>query len=123
MEIIAAEVGNVWRKRRKQCLDRGMVQALLQFDYQPTDGETNTDAARGDKKKLQACLCERKSADHHGGHCETERDKRSSVVYQAFSFEDHNDLARHPQILSYCQRCHGVGRRDDGTENKTYRQG
>src|SRR5438552_2028050 len=123
MEIFTAEVGKVRRKQRKQCLDRRIVQTLLQLDYQPTDGETNTDAACGNEKKLQACLCERKSADHHGGHCETERDKRSSVVYQAFSFEDHNDLARHSQILSYCQRCHGIRRRDDGAENKTYRQG
>jgi len=54
MEIFAAEVGHVWRKQRKQCLDRRIVQALLQLDYQPTHGETNTDAARGNKKKLQA---------------------------------------------------------------------
>src|SRR5436190_393016 len=53
---------------------------------------------------------------------ETERDKGSSVVYQTFAFEDDNNFARHPQILSDRQRCHGVGRRDEGAEYKTYRQ-
>jgi len=67
-------------------------------------------------------LCQRKRAGYHGGNRETERDKGSSVVYQTFAFEDDNNFARHPQILSDRQRCHGVGRRDEGAEYKTYRQ-
>ena len=88
MQVFTAEVGNVRRKQGKQCLNRRIVQTLLQLDYEPAHGETNTDAAGGDKKKLQACLRQRKGAGHHGDHCETERDKRSSVVYQTFPFED-----------------------------------
>jgi hypothetical protein len=47
---------------------------------------------------------------------------KRNEIYQAFSFEDDNDLARHAQILSDRQRRHGVGRRDDGAKYETYRQ-
>ena len=122
MKLFAAEVGNVRRKQGEQCLNRRIVQTLLQLDYEPAHDEANADAAGGDKEKLQARLGQRKRAGHHGGYCKTERDKRTGVVDQAFSFEDDNDLARHAQILSDRQRRHGVGRRDDGAEYKTYRQ-
>src|SRR5438046_10523396 len=99
MQPFTAEVGNVRRKKGEHCLNWRIVQTLLQLRCQPAHGETNTDAARGDKKKPQARLLQRKSAGHHGGHCETERDKRSSVVYQTLSFEDDNNLARQLQGL------------------------
>src|SRR5436190_393014 len=36
----------------------------------------------------------------------------TSFISFRFAFEDDNNFARHPQILSDRQRCHGVGRRD-----------
>ena len=56
VQFFSAEVGNVWSKQREHCLNWRIVQALLQLRCQPTHGEPNTNAARGDKKKLQACL-------------------------------------------------------------------
>ena len=103
-------------------MHRRIVQALLQLDDEPAHGETNTDAASGNKEKLQARLRQGEHASYHGGHCETERDERSGVVYETFAFKDDNNFARHPQILRNCQRCHRVGRRDNRPEYKTYRQ-
>src|SRR5436305_6393488 len=99
VQPFTAEVGNVRRKQGEHCLHWRIVQTLLQLRCQPAHGETNTDAARGDKKKLESQLSQRKGTGHHGGHCETERDKRSGDVYQAFTFENDNNLAGHPQSL------------------------
>ena len=79
---------------------------------QPTARPTQT-AARGHEQKLQARLRQRKGASHDGGDSETEGDKGSGVVDQAFAFEDDNNLARHAQMLSDRERRHGVRRRDD----------
>ena len=89
---------------------------------QPADGETNTDSARGDEEELQARLRQRKCAGHDSSDCETEGDKGSSVVDQAFAFEDDNNPARHAQMLSHRQRRYRVWWRDNCAEDKTDRQ-
>ena len=76
-------------------------------------------ATRGDEKKLQARLAQRKGPGQHGRDRETEGDKGSGVVHQALAFENDNDLAGHLQILSHRQRGHGVRWRNEGAEDKT----
>jgi hypothetical protein len=100
-------------------LNGRIVQTLLHLGRQPAGGESNSDAARGDEKKLHARLPERKGPGQHGGHRETERDERRGVVHQALAFEDDNDLAGHPQIFSHRQGGHGVRWRNEGAEDKT----
>ena len=122
MQPFTAEVGDVRRKEGEHCLHWRIVQPPLHLRGQPAHAETNTNAARGDKKKLQARLPQRKAPGQHGSHREAKGDKRSGIVYQALAFEDDNDLAGHPQMLSHRQRGHGVRRRDEGAEDKTDRQ-
>ena len=112
MQPFAGEVGNVRSKQGEHGLNGRIVQTLLHLRRQPAGGETNSDAARGDEKKLHARLPERKAPGQHGGHRETERDERSSVVHQALAFENDSDLARHLQALSHRQGSHGVRWRD-----------
>ena len=119
VQLFPAEVGHVRSKQREHGLHRRIVQTLLHLRRQPAHGEADSDAARGDEKKLHARLPERKAPGQHGGHRETERDERSGVVHQALAFEDDNDLAGHPQILGHRQCGHGVRRRNEGAENKT----
>src|SRR5439155_19511019 len=96
VQPFTTEVGDVRRKQGEHCLNWRIVQTLLQLRCQPAHGETDTDAARGDKKESQARLLQRKGASHYGGHCETERDKRSGVVYETLSFEDDDNLVGYP---------------------------
>ena len=99
MQSLAAEVRKVRSKQGKHCLHWRIVQALLHLRCQPAHRETDTHAAHGHKKKLQACMPQRKAPRHYGGNSETKGDKGGRVVDQAFTFQNHNDFARHPQIL------------------------
>src|SRR5437870_1994643 len=60
MEIFTAEIGNIRRKQRKQCLDRGIVQALLQLTTsQPTARPTQMPPAATKRNRKLACASEK----------------------------------------------------------------
>ena len=117
-----AEVSDVGSKQGEHGLHRRIVQTLLHLRRQPASGETDPDATRGDEKKLQARLPQRKGPGQHGRNRETERDEGSGVVHQALAFENDHDLAGHLQILSHGQRRHGIRWRNEGAKDETDRQ-
>jgi len=76
MEIFAAEVGNVMGVSKENMLDRGSSKPFaVGLPSQPTARPTQM-RSRRQKGNCKLACGERKSADHHGGHCETERKKK-----------------------------------------------
>ena len=52
MQLFPAEVGNVRSQQGEHGLNRRIIQTLLYLRRQPSGGETDSDAARGNNKKL-----------------------------------------------------------------------
>ncbi len=88
------------------------------IDEEPSQNDSDDDAADRDADKLDARVEQRKRSGHDRRHGELVEHESGSVVHQALALEDRDDAARDVEPGQDRRRRHGVGGRDDGAEHE-----
>ena len=122
-ELFGRPVGDERRQDREHDLDAGIADPTAQAKHEPSDADSPHDLSHEDGRKAAGGLDKRERSSHHRGDREAIEDERGRVVGQAFALENDDQALGKLQSLRDRQRGNGVGRRDDGAQDKADRPG